>query len=182
MHERSVWLDALIYLSAAVVFVPIANRLRLGSVLGYLLSGCMIGPWGLGLVQDVESILHFAEFGVVLMLFIIGLELDPSRLWAMRRSVFLGGSLQMLAIGAVLACAAVAVGLPWKAAALVGFAGADAGSAARRRLLAAEPSGRAGGGRSRRAGGSAGLQSRTGWPVRRRGCSSSRRNRTGYER
>jgi Kef-type K+ transport system membrane component KefB len=73
MHERSVWLDALIYLSAAVVFVPIANRLRLGSVLGYLLAGCMIGPWGLGLVQDVESILHFAEFGVVLMLFIIGL-------------------------------------------------------------------------------------------------------------
>jgi glutathione-regulated potassium-efflux system ancillary protein KefC len=124
MHERSVWLDALIYLSAAVVFVPIANRLRLGSVLGYLLAGCMIGPWGLGLVQDVESILHFAEFGVVLMLFIIGLELDPSRLWAMRRSVFLGGSLQMLATGAVLACAAVAVGLPWKAAALVGFAGA----------------------------------------------------------
>lgn len=123
MHERSVWLDALVYLSAAVVFVPIANRLRLGSVLGYLVAGCMIGPWGLGLVQDVESILHFAEFGVVLMLFIIGLELDPSRLWAMRRNVFLGGSLQMLAAGTVLACAAAAVGLPWRAAALVGFAG-----------------------------------------------------------
>jgi glutathione-regulated potassium-efflux system ancillary protein KefC len=124
MHERSVWLDALVYLSAAVVFVPIANRLRLGSVLGYLLAGCVIGPFGLGLVDDVESILHFAEFGVVLMLFIIGLELDPARLWAMRRSVFAGGSLQMLASGVVLACAAAAAGLPWTVAVLAGFTGA----------------------------------------------------------
>src|SRR5512147_439954 len=124
MAEHSLLLDATIYLAAAVVFVPLASRLGLGSVLGYLFAGCVIGPFGLGLVQDVESILHFAEFGVVLMLFIIGLELDPSRLWAMRRSVFLGGSVQMLASGSVLACAAAAAGLPWKAAALVGFAGA----------------------------------------------------------
>jgi glutathione-regulated potassium-efflux system ancillary protein KefC len=124
MHEHSLLLDALVYLTAAVVFVPLASRLRLGSVLGYLLAGCLIGPFGLGLVSDIESILHFAEFGVVLMLFIIGLELDPSRLWAMRRSVFGGGSVQMLASGALLACAAVIAGLPWQAAVLAGFTGA----------------------------------------------------------
>ena len=69
-------IDALIYLAAAVICVPIAKRLGLGSVLGYLIAGAAIGPWGLKLVADVESIMHFSEFGVVLMLFVIGL--DPS--------------------------------------------------------------------------------------------------------
>ena len=87
--------DALVYLAAAVVCVPLAKRLGLGSVLGYLLAGVAIGPWGLRLVEDVESILHFAEFGVVLMLFVIGLELEPQRLWAMRAAVFGGGALQL---------------------------------------------------------------------------------------
>lgn len=68
-------IQALIYLGSAALIVPIAVRLGLGSVLGYLIAGCIIGPWGLRLVTDAESILHFAEIGVVLMLFIIGLEL-----------------------------------------------------------------------------------------------------------
>ena len=76
--------DALVYLAAAVLCVPLAKRLGLGAVLGYLIAGVAIGPWGLRLVDDVESILHFSEFGVVLMLFVIGLELEAQRLWAMR--------------------------------------------------------------------------------------------------
>lgn len=79
--------QALIYLGSAALIVPIAVRLGLGSVLGYLIAGCIIGPWGLRLVTDAESILHFAEIGVVLMLFIIGLELDPQRLWKLRAAV-----------------------------------------------------------------------------------------------
>jgi glutathione-regulated potassium-efflux system ancillary protein KefC len=114
--------DAMVYLGATVVCVPIASRLKLGSVLGYLVGGCIIGPWGLRLVQDVESILHFAEFGVVLMLFLIGLELDPARLWSMRRAVFAGGALQMGVCGGALALGALVVGLPWQAALVAGLA------------------------------------------------------------
>jgi len=95
--------SALVYLAAAVVCVPLAKRSGLGSVLGYLIAGWLIGPWGLKLVGDVESTLHFAEFGVVLMLFLIGLELELKRLIEMHRAVFGGGSLQMAACGAVLA-------------------------------------------------------------------------------
>lgn len=114
--------ETLVYLAAAVVFVPIAARLRLGSVLGYLVAGCVVGPFGLRLVQDVRSILHFAEFGVVFMLFLIGLELDARRLWEMRRSVFGGGALQMGASGVVLAVLGFAFGLPSKAAIVAGLA------------------------------------------------------------
>ena len=92
-------IQALIYLGSAALIVPIAVRLGLGSVLGYLIAGCIIGPWGLRLVTDAESILHFAEIGVVLMLFIIGLELDPQRLWKLRAAVFGGGALQMVICG-----------------------------------------------------------------------------------
>ena len=92
--------DALVYLAAAVLCVPLAKRLGLGSILGYLLAGVAIGPWGLRLVEDVESILHFSEFGVVLMLFVIGLELEAQRLWAMRAAVFGGGVLQLGLSGA----------------------------------------------------------------------------------
>ncbi len=77
-------IQALIYLGAAALIVPVAVRLGLGSVLGYLIAGCVIGPWGFRLVTDAEAILHFAEIGVVLMLFVIGLELDPQRLWKLR--------------------------------------------------------------------------------------------------
>lgn len=84
-----------IYLAAALVAVPVAKRLGLGAVLGYLLAGILIGPFILGLVGDQSAILHFAEFGVVMMLFLIGLELQPSRLWKLRHSIVLQGSLQL---------------------------------------------------------------------------------------
>jgi glutathione-regulated potassium-efflux system ancillary protein KefC len=113
--------NAAIYLLAAVVFVPAASRLGLGSVIGYLIAGCVIGPFGLGLVRDVEAIFSFAEFGVVLMLFVIGLELDPERLWGIRTPVFLGGSAQMLLCGAGLSGAALLAGLPAPTACLAGF-------------------------------------------------------------
>ena len=77
-----------VFLAATVVAVPLFRRFRLSSVLGYLAAGMVIGPWGLGLFDDVESLVHLAEFGVVLLLFVIGLELQPSRLWVLRRSVF----------------------------------------------------------------------------------------------
>ena len=115
-------LDALVYLAAAVVCVPLARRLGLGSVLGYLLAGVAIGPWGLHFVEDVESILHFAEFGVVLMLFVIGLELETERLWAMRAAVFGGGALQLVLSGAALAAGGLALGLPWRGALVAGLA------------------------------------------------------------
>jgi glutathione-regulated potassium-efflux system ancillary protein KefC len=115
-------IDALIYLVAAVICVPIAQRLKLGAVLGYLIAGAIIGPWGLGLVADVESIMHFSEFGVVLMLFVIGLELEPKRLMEMRRSVFGGGSLQLLLTGVALGGAAILLGIGWKAALVAGLA------------------------------------------------------------
>jgi glutathione-regulated potassium-efflux system ancillary protein KefC len=122
VHDQSPLVDALVYLGAAVLFVPIAARLRLGSVLGYLAAGCVIGPFGLGLVRDVESIGQLAELGVVLMLFLIGLELEPSRLWDMRKSVFGLGAAQMAFSGAVLAGGGMAVHLPWRAALIAGLA------------------------------------------------------------
>jgi glutathione-regulated potassium-efflux system ancillary protein KefC len=115
-------LDALIYLAAAVLCVPVAKRLGLGSVLGYLIAGAVIGPWGLRLIEDVESILHFSEFGVVLMLFVIGLELEPKRLWSMKSEVFGGGTLQLVICGAALAGGGLLLGLEWKAALIAGLA------------------------------------------------------------
>ncbi|MEP6702082.1 MAG: monovalent cation:proton antiporter-2 (CPA2) family protein, partial [Betaproteobacteria bacterium] len=114
--------DALIYLAAAVLCVPIAKRLGLGSVLGYLIAGAAIGPWGLRVIEDVESMLHFSEFGVVLMLFVIGLELEPRRLWSMRSEVFGGGTLQLALCGFALAAGAMLLGLGWKAALIAGLA------------------------------------------------------------
>ncbi|RPH26125.1 glutathione-regulated potassium-efflux system protein KefC [Buttiauxella warmboldiae] len=114
-------LQVLIYLGAAAIIVPIAVRLGLGSVLGYLIAGCIIGPWGLRLVTDAETILHFAEIGVVLMLFVIGLELDPRRLWTLRASVFGGGALQMVACGLLLGLFCMFLGLRWQVAALIGL-------------------------------------------------------------
>jgi glutathione-regulated potassium-efflux system ancillary protein KefC len=87
-------LDVIILLLGAVIAVPIFKRLGLGSVLGYLAAGTIVGPWGLALIGDVESILHFSELGVVMLLFVIGLELKPSRLWALRRSIVGFGSTQ----------------------------------------------------------------------------------------
>jgi len=89
--------QAIIYLAAGVIAVPLFKRLGLGAVLGYLVAGMAIGPWGLRLISDPDTVLEFAEFGVVLLLFLIGLELNPERVWAMRRSIFGLGSAQILA-------------------------------------------------------------------------------------
>ena len=115
-------LEALIFLAAAVVCVPIAARLGLGSVLGYLIAGALIGPWGLRLIAHVDSAHNLAELGVVLMLFVIGLELDPRKLSTMRRTVFGGGSVQLAVSGAVLGFALAALGFPWQAALVGGLA------------------------------------------------------------
>ncbi|HET7729842.1 MAG TPA: glutathione-regulated potassium-efflux system protein KefC [Usitatibacter sp.] len=114
--------EALVFLAAAVICVPIAARLGLGSVLGYLIAGAAIGPWGLALVGDVAATQNLAELGVVLMLFVIGLELDPRRLVDMRREAFLGGALQMAACGMALFLLMLALGLPWQAAIVAGLA------------------------------------------------------------
>ena len=89
MHSH--WVTVVLtYLAAAVIAVPLARRLGLGAIIGYLGAGFAIGPSGLGLVTDPERILGLAEFGVVLMLFLVGLELEPRRLWAMRRPILAG--------------------------------------------------------------------------------------------
>jgi glutathione-regulated potassium-efflux system ancillary protein KefC len=120
--EHSIVIDAVIYLAAAVVCVPLASRAKLGSVLGYLAAGCIIGPYGLRLVADPEATLHFAEMGVVLMLFVIGLELDPSHLWKIRKSVFGGGTIQLLACALPLGLGVLALGVPWQGALVAGLA------------------------------------------------------------
>ncbi len=109
-----------IYLGSAALIVPIAVRLGLGSVLGYLIAGCILAR-GVRLVTDAESILHFAEIGVVLMLFIIGLELDPQRLWKLRAAVFGGGALQMVICGGLLGLFCMLLGLRWQVAELIGM-------------------------------------------------------------
>ena len=113
--------DIAIFLVAAVIAVPLSRRLGLGAVLGYLAAGLAIGPWGLRLITDVESILNFSEFGVVLLLFLIGLELQPSRLWHLRVPVFGLGGAQVLITSLLLAGSAAALGLPTAAALVTGF-------------------------------------------------------------
>ncbi len=111
----------MVFLIAAVLLVPLSGRLGLGAVLGYLLGGVLIGPSGFGVVSDVGSILHISEFGIVLLLFLIGLELQPSRLWVLRRQVFGLGAAQLFITGIVIAAAAWAMGLSTSAAIVAGF-------------------------------------------------------------
>ena len=122
MYGEGFFLQALTYLTAAVVSVPIAKRLGLGSVLGYLLAGIIIGPFVLGLVgEEGQDVLHFAEFGVVLMLFLIGLELEPARVWSLRAPILgLGGS-QVAVTTAMLAIIGVSLGLGWRPALAIGL-------------------------------------------------------------
>ena len=108
-------------LLASVLFVPLFKRAGLGTVLGYLAVGMLIGPYGVKLVRDPDNLLHTAELGVVLLLFVIGLELKPSRLWALRQSVFGLGALQLFGVAAALAGAGWYLGLSLSAAALVGI-------------------------------------------------------------
>jgi glutathione-regulated potassium-efflux system ancillary protein KefC/glutathione-regulated potassium-efflux system protein KefB len=113
--------ESAVFLAAAVVAVPLFRRFRLGAVLGYLAAGVIIGPWCLKFVTEVENILHFAELGVALLLFVIGLELQPSRLWVLRRSVFGLGTAQVLITGVVLGAIAFAFGMTVQSAVVVGL-------------------------------------------------------------
>ncbi|MES2716451.1 MAG: glutathione-regulated potassium-efflux system protein KefC [Pseudomonadota bacterium] len=120
--EHGNWIStSLVYLAAAVLAVPLARLLGLGAIIGYLGAGIVIGPWGLKLVSDPAAMLHFAEFGVVLMLFLVGLELEPRRLWAMRRPIFGGGSVQLLGSAALMLAAGLALGVDWRLALVAGL-------------------------------------------------------------
>jgi monovalent cation:proton antiporter-2 (CPA2) family protein len=113
--------EALILLAVVVVAVPLFKRLGLGSVLGYLVAGVLIGPHALGRITDVDKLKRVADLGVVLLLFLIGLELQPQRLWELRKRVFGVGGLQVAFSGALLALAALAIGLQWQAALVAGL-------------------------------------------------------------
>lgn len=121
MNPHDFLIALLVFLAAAVVAVPLARRFGLGAVLGYLLAGAAIGPWALRLVTNVDSILHFSEFGVVLMMFVIGLELQPKKLWALRRSIFGFGGAQMAACALALGGAAALAGASWQVALVAGL-------------------------------------------------------------
>ncbi len=128
--------DVLIYLAVAVITVPVTKRIGLGSVLGYLIAGVIIGPSVLKLVSDVETILHFAELGVVFLLFIIGLEMQPSRLWVLRHSVFGLGAAQVILSGLALTGLSILAGLDIRVALVVGFGLALSSTAFVMQLLA----------------------------------------------
>ncbi|PVZ80282.1 glutathione-regulated potassium-efflux system protein KefB [Serratia sp. S1B] len=120
--EGSAQLTAiLLFLFAAVVTVPIARRLGIGAVLGYLIAGIAIGPWGLGFIRDVDEILHFSELGVVFLMFIIGLELNPNKLWQLRRSIFGVGAMQVLLTAAALGALLYLSHFAWQAAVIGGI-------------------------------------------------------------
>jgi len=114
-------IDATIFLTAAVVMVPLFKKFKLGAILGYLAAGALIGPSVFGLIEDVDHILHMSEFGVVLLLFLIGLELEPKRLWSLRRSVFGVGGVQVLVTSVVLAAAGALFGLSLSTAVVAGM-------------------------------------------------------------
>ncbi len=122
MTHAPAWLvNSFIYLAAAVIAVPVAKKLGLGAIIGYLAAGIAIGPWGLKLVTNVQDILHFAEFGVVLMLFLVGLELEPKRLWNLRRPIFGWGSAQVVSCAVIIMGVAMAFGVGWKIALVAGL-------------------------------------------------------------
>lgn len=113
--------ESIVYLLAAVIMVPISRRLGFGSILGYLAAGIIIGPYGVQLIHDAEHILHFAELGVVFLLFIVGLELQPSRLWVLRKMVFGLGSAQVVLSAIVIALIAWLLGIGGTAAIVIGL-------------------------------------------------------------
>ena len=121
MTETQYLVDILVLLAAAVIAVPIFQRLGLGSVLGYLAAGVIVGPWGFGFIDQIEEIRHIAEFGVIFLLFIIGIELKPARLWAMRRMVFGLGTAQVMVTGLVIAGVALLFDQSLSMALIIGF-------------------------------------------------------------
>jgi len=121
MHDENLLFNAILYLAAAVITVPAFKRLGLGAVLGYLVAGVIIGPWGFGLIRDVDLILQVSELGVVLLLFLIGLELNPHRLWEMRRPILGLGGAQVASATLALTGAGILFGLDWHAALVAGM-------------------------------------------------------------
>ena len=122
MHGQGFFFQAFVYLAAAVIAVPIAKRMGLGSVLGYLIAGMVIGPFGLGLIgEEGKDVLQFAEFGVVMMLFLIGLELQPALLWRLRKPILGTGGLQVAATSVLIAMVGLVLGLSWQASLAVGL-------------------------------------------------------------
>ena len=119
--SHSLLFEVLVYLTTAVLAVPIAKRLGLGSVLGYLLAGILVGPHALALVGNGEDVRNFAEFGIIMMLFLIGLELQPQILWKLRVSILGLGSLQVSVTAAILLAGAIMFGFPWKAGLAIGL-------------------------------------------------------------
>ncbi|HEY1128379.1 MAG TPA: glutathione-regulated potassium-efflux system protein KefC [Roseateles sp.] len=135
-------------LAAAVLAVPLARYLRLGAILGYLVAGLLVGPAMLGLVPQSNAIPEVAELGVVLMLFLVGLELEPKRLWAMRRPIFGWGSVQLLGCAAALTAVGVATGHPWRVSLVVGLGLAMSSTAVALAVMAERNLGRTTGGES----------------------------------
>ncbi len=121
MTETHYLADILILLAAAVIAVSVFQRLGLGSVVGYLAAGAVVGPWALGVIDQIEEIRRIAEFGVIFLLFIIGIELKPARLWAMRRTVFGLGTAQVMVTGLVIAGLALLFDQPLEVAMIIGF-------------------------------------------------------------
>jgi monovalent cation:proton antiporter-2 (CPA2) family protein len=122
MHGESFFFQAFVYLTAAVISVPVAKRLGLGSVLGYLIAGFIIGPFGLNFIgEEGQDVMHFAEFGVVMMLFLIGLELQPSRLWRLRGPILGMGGLQVLITTSAITALGLVMGFPFKGSLAVGM-------------------------------------------------------------
>jgi Kef-type K+ transport system membrane component KefB len=114
--------NAFIFLAAACLVVPLASRFKLGSVLGYLAAGVLIGPYGLGLIGNAEQIMEFGEFGVVMMLFVIGLELEPATLWRMRKQMIGLGGLQLSLTALAFTSLGVALGFDWRMSLAAGMA------------------------------------------------------------
>jgi monovalent cation:proton antiporter-2 (CPA2) family protein len=121
MTEDQFLVHATVFLAAAVIGVPLLKRFGLSAVIGYIVAGAAIGPWGLGLASDVDGVRAYAEIGIVLLLFLIGLEVLPSRLWELRRLVFGFGAAQVLVTGGILGLAAWSLGIAPGAAAIIGF-------------------------------------------------------------
>jgi len=121
MNTSSFLVQAAIYLSAAIILVPVFKRLGLGSVLGYLIAGILIGPYALKLIADPEHVLHFAEFGVVLMLFLIGLELESQKVWELRKLLFGLGGLQVTLTIGLMTVIAHSLHFSWPEALIIGM-------------------------------------------------------------
>jgi len=135
-HEASYLIDILALLLATVIVVPIFHAIRLGALLGYLAAGVILGPWGLGIITEVEKIRYLGEFGVIFLLFILGMELKPDKLWHMRKMVIGLGAGQLFLTAAVLYGVAIGFGISEKSAIIIGFGLALSSTAFCLKLLA----------------------------------------------